>query len=193
MPQLPADIDRSNRLVFFGNYIEGKGQTYAIQAFACLADQYPTLILEFYAGDMGLDKNIKWRDELVRQVDLLGLSDRVIFNGFTNDIWDELAGALAALNFSDSESFSMTCLEASAIGLPVIATRSGGTSEIIEDVVSGILVPVGDIQAMTNANSYVCENPDLVIAVGYAGRKRAGESFLIEAFRSGLRDMLRLV
>ena len=55
------------------------------------------------------------------------------------------------LNFSESESFSMTTLEALAFGTPIIATKSGGPSEIIENGVTGILVEVNNIQAMSNS------------------------------------------
>lgn len=55
------------------------------------------------------------------------------------------------LNFSASESFSMTCLEAIMNGKPVIATASGGPSEIVKHNYCGIIIPVGDVDAASEA------------------------------------------
>ena len=55
------------------------------------------------------------------------------------------------LNFSESESFSMTCLESLYYGTPLIATDSGGPAELFEHGKSGHLVPNRDVQAMAKA------------------------------------------
>ena len=55
------------------------------------------------------------------------------------------------LNFSESESFSMTCLESLYYGTPLIATDSGGPAELFKHGESGHLVPNRDVQAMAKA------------------------------------------
>lgn len=135
-------------LIFIGNYIEGKGQDDAIAAFAAVANQFPDLELHFHGSDMGLDKNRAYRRRLEDAVSRYGLEARVHFGGFIEDTASVLRGAYASLNFSHSETFSMTVLEAAHAGLPVIATRSGGPAEIVEDGVTGFLVPVGDVPAI---------------------------------------------
>ncbi len=174
------------RLVYVGNYIEGKGQDAAIEVFAGLAAQYPELVLEFYGGDMGLEKNRSWKNQLVARTGELRLSERIQFGDFVTDTRAVLEGAFAALNFSTSESFSMTVLEASAAGVPVVATRSGGPAEIIEDGVTGFLVQVGDIAAIRVAISQLLDNPSLATDMGNAGRSLVEDKFSFAKFRSRL-------
>ena len=76
---------------------------------------------------------------------------QVEWHAFAEKISEEYLDAAIVLNFSESESFSLTCLEAMFYGRPVIATRSGGPSEIIDHNESGILVDVKDVDAMANA------------------------------------------
>jgi L-malate glycosyltransferase len=189
----PSTAERgSGRFVFVGNYIRGKGQDDAIEAFAAIADGLPFVELDFYGGDMGLAKNRAYREELVSRVAVLGLEERVRLHGFVTHPAEVLNGALAALNFSMSESFSMTVLEASAMGLPVIATRSGGPAEIIEDGVTGFLVSPGDIQAMADAMRTLARDPARAAQMGAAARVHVAERFSFDRFRAGLADILGL-
>jgi glycosyltransferase involved in cell wall biosynthesis len=70
-------------------------------------------------------------------------------------------------------------LEASAIGLPSIATRVGGTSAIIEDGKSGMLVPKGDAQALAKAIIYMIDHRDMLGSFG-AEARRMIENMLTE-------------
>jgi glycosyltransferase involved in cell wall biosynthesis len=188
----PAGNPAPGRFVFVGNYIPGKGQDHAIEAFAVLAGERPDLSLDFYGGDMGLSKNRAYRDGLTARVEALGLRDRIRLNGFAAFPSAVMTGALAALNFSASESFSMTVLEASAMALPVVATRSGGPAEIIEEGVTGLLVPAGDIMGMTNAMRALARDPARAAEMGVAARVRVMRLFSFEYFQSGLTDLVRL-
>lgn len=76
------------------------------------------------------------------------------------------------------------------MGLPVIATRSGGPAEIIEDGVTGFLVPPGNIKAMTEAMRAVADDIERSAEMGAAARARVTELFSFERFRSGLTDIL---
>src|SRR5262249_38619380 len=101
-------------------------------------------------------------------------------------------GAIAALNFSVSESFSMTVLEASAKGVPVIATRSGGPAEIIEDGISGILVPVDDVASMAAAIRLLVCNRDYRSSIGRAAAERVRGTFSLDGFCRQLREVMAL-
>lgn len=188
----PATEHAQGRFVFIGNYIPGKGQDHAIEAFAALIREHPNLTLDFYGGDMGLAKNRKYREQLSEKVADLGLEDRVHLHGFTKAPVEVMKGSLAALNFSTSESFSMTVLEASAMGLPTIATRSGGPAEIIEDGVTGYLVPPGNILAMTEAMRAIADDIKGAAMMGTAARARVMKHFSFERFQTGLTDLLGL-
>lgn len=176
--------------VFLGNYIEGKGQDLALIALAEVIRFVPQARLKFFGGDMGLEKNRDYRRRLERQADELGVARAVCFGEFAPAPRAVLEGGFAALNLSRSESFSRTVLEASACGLPVIATRSGGPAEIIVDGQTGFLIPVGDAQACAQAMRALCDDPVLAGRMRKAGRARVMESFAPEAFAKRLRALI---
>ena len=90
----------------------------------------------------------------------LDIETQVEWHSFAEKISQEYLNAAIVLNFSESESFSLTCLEAMFYGRPVIATRSGGPSEIIDHNESGILVDVKDVAAMAKAIDELISNPE---------------------------------
>jgi glycosyltransferase involved in cell wall biosynthesis len=179
-------------LVYVGNYIAGKGQDIALQAFALAAAMDATLTLRFYGGDMGLAKNRAYRAELEQRVQALGIASRVTFGAFVTDTGSVLAPAFAALNFSQSESFSMTTLEASGAGVPVIATNSGGPAEIIVEGVTGHLIPVGDAKVAAERIIALARDTALAARMGEAAAQHVGKTFAPEQFAAQLRDVLGL-
>ena len=78
---------------------------------------------------------------------------------------------------SCSESFGKVLIEAMAAGLPVIATATTGSKEIIKDGENGFLVPIGDDQALTKKILYLLGNPAKAKEIGQAGRKMIREKF----------------
>jgi len=183
----------SQEFIFLGNYIEGKGQDMALEAFARLLPDVPKARLRFHGGDMGLDRNISYRRALEARAVSLGIADAVTFGEFAAEPRAVFAGAFAALNLSRSESFSRTVLEASACGLPVIATKSGGPAEIVVDGETGIMIPVGDSVACAAAMRALCEDPTRAAQMGAAGRARVIETFAPEAFGNHLRSLISKV
>ncbi len=178
--------------VYIGNYITGKGQDIALSAFSKLVIKWPESSLSFYGGTMNLSKNLIYKNDLKEQARSLGIEKSVLFNDFATDPASALSGKFAALNLSNSESFSMTVLEAAAAGLPVISTRSGGPQEIINDGIEGLLIPIADVSACEAAMSLLCSNRELARKMGQAGRLRVKEHFSNEAFRGRLMNLLAL-
>jgi glycosyltransferase involved in cell wall biosynthesis len=166
--------------LFLANYIRGKGQQYAIQAFHLLQAAVPHAKLIFAGSDMNLNKNRQYRQELINQSCSHGLQDRIFFSDFVADIPSLLQTADVVLNFSESESFSMTILEAMYAGVPVIATACGGPAELVEHGSTGLLVPVKDVQAMAGAMEMLARDGTLRIRMGSAARKRALEKFSLQ-------------
>lgn len=174
----------SQLLLFVGNIIEGKGQDDGVAAFNRIAADFPEARLRFVGGDMGLAKNRLFRASVEQAAAVGPAARRIEFHGATHDLTADHSEAFAALNFSASESFSLTCLEASAAGLPVIATRCGGPEEIIEDGTTGLLVAVGDIDAMADKMRWLLERPAEAAVMGAAGRKLVAERFSAEQSRA---------
>ncbi len=139
--------DEIIRLLYLAHYIPGKGQDLALEAFERAYQQNPKLKLRFVGGDMGLPKNQRYRAQLMSRANELGITHAVTFNGPVYNVRKAFAQADIALNFSESESFSMTCLEALAAGVPLIATNCGGPAELFERGESGYLIPNHDVRA----------------------------------------------
>ena len=154
---LPTD---STTLLYPANYIQGKGQEFALESFSLISEKHPKWKLKFVGGDMGLKKNQDFKRDLVALASQLKLEPQVEWHPFVEKISDEYLNAAIILNFSESESFSLTCLEAMFHGRPVIATRSGGPSEIIDHNESGILVDVKDVEAMAQAMDELINNTE---------------------------------
>jgi glycosyltransferase involved in cell wall biosynthesis len=141
----------STLILYPGNYIRGKGQDYALECFARISDKHPQWKLRFVGGDMDLEKNRLYKESLIQRCSDLGLQGRVKWLGFATDLMSQYADASVVLNFSESESFSLTVLEGMYYGKAVLATDCGGPSEIIDDQTTGLLVPVNDIDAMSQS------------------------------------------
>lgn len=156
-----SDIPVSNRkikeeasyinLLYLAHYIPGKGQNYALEAFYKALRETGNLRLKFVGGDMGLEKNKAFKDKLMARARDLNLDHVVEFAGPSAKTTHEIQTADIVLNFSESESFSMTCLEALTYGTPLIATNCGGPAELFVHGESGWLVPNQDINAMAEA------------------------------------------
>jgi N-acetyl-alpha-D-glucosaminyl L-malate synthase BshA len=110
-------------------------------------------------------------------VQRLGLEDRVIVRENVTDIESYLQAADLGLFTSESESFCLSILEAMFFACPSVATRVGGIPEVIEDDVSGLLVPFGDAELLASAVESLIKDPDRRIAMGRAAQQRAVERF----------------
>jgi glycosyltransferase involved in cell wall biosynthesis len=181
-----SDVFSANefKFLYLANYTKGKGQEYAIYAFMKALQKNPNIRLDFFGGDFGLEKNRVFRMELEQMVVIAGLNDVIKFYDFVQDIEDVIKDHSVLLNFSISESFSMTCAEASFYGRPVIATRCGGPEEIIENRVSGLLVPVGDISAMADAMISLSLDRGAAMQMGVAGSRRIRQMFSVVAYKN---------
>jgi glycosyltransferase involved in cell wall biosynthesis len=125
------------------------------------------------------------RDTLEKQVNNLGLADRVRFLGWCDDVAALLAEADFLVCPSLHEPLGNVVIEAWSAGLPVIATTSDGPAALIEDEVNGLLVPLpgqpgGGPAALAAAIERLSAGPELRRDLGQAGR-RAYEAEFTEA------------
>lgn len=129
------------------------------------------------------------RAELETLAVQLGLKDRTFFLGWRRDLDRIYADLDLVALTSRNEGSPVSLIEAMAAGRPVVATRVGGVPDLVEDGVTGCLVPPGDADALAEAMVGLLTDPDRRHAMGQAGRKRVVPAF---SARRLLDDMDRL-
>jgi L-malate glycosyltransferase len=178
------------KLMYLGNYIPGKGQDLALRAFQLALKRNGSLKLSFVGGDMGLEKNKAFRRRLEEEAREAGIERAVHFLPFTQDVEKRLKASDVVLNFSEAESFSMTCAEACFYGLPVIATRCGGPEEIIVQEETGLLVDNKNIEQMAEAMVRLSASKQLRMEYGTKAREYVKEKFSVERYLTSLKKLL---
>ncbi|MGH7408997.1 MAG: glycosyltransferase, partial [Candidatus Methylomirabilales bacterium] len=141
-----------------------------LEAFAAIRQALPEARL-FLVGD-GPE-----RGPLERAVARRGWGGAVTFAGEQADVRPWLHRMAVYVQPSIAEGMSNSILEAMACGLPVVATRVGGTPEMVEDGVSGLLVPPEDPAALATALVTLLGDPARRAAMGAAGRERVARQF----------------
>jgi N-acetyl-alpha-D-glucosaminyl L-malate synthase BshA len=121
------------------------------------------------------------RPRALKQAADLGLNDDVLFLGRHGSVEDLLACTDLFLLPSQSESFGLAALEAMACGAPVVASNAGGLPEVIEDGVSGFLLPVGETDAMAEAGLRILSDDAMRKTMSAAARRIAVDKFSKEA------------
>lgn len=177
-------------VLYLSNYIKGKGQDDAVEAFAKAYSRNKNLQLTFMGGDMGLEKNIAFKTALETRVRELGIHDVVTFAPFNADVEAAIKAADIVLNFSEAESFSMTCLESAYYGTALIATRCGGPEEIIDNGNTGITVPVKDVQAMSDAILQLANSAELRNKYAISGREYVINKFNIDGYQKTMQEII---
>ena len=109
----------------------------------------------------------------------LGVDSHVQFRGFIEHgkLPDHYANADLFVLPSKMEAFGLVLAEAMASGLPVVSTRVGGIPEVVEEGVTGLLVPPNDPPALAEAIIDLLDDRDRMRAMGVRGRERVREHF----------------
>jgi len=108
-------------------------------------------------------------DQMKQLATSLGIVDRVRFLGFRKDVPALVQSSVATLLPSEQEGLPRTVMESMCQGVPVIASCIRGVTDLLRDG-RGLMVPVGDIPALTNAMAWVLDHPDEAQAMGERGR-----------------------
>ena len=112
-------------------------------------------------------------DQVKKRAWQMGLKDTVVFAGYRTDVPQVLASLDVFALSSGWEGLSIALLEAMACGLPAVASRVGGVSEVIEDGKSGLLVPPDDPHSMADEIIRMLGNRSLAEKLGAEARLRA--------------------
>jgi L-malate glycosyltransferase len=113
----------------------------------------------------------------VKDVSRLGLRDQVIVRENVRDIEDYLQAADIGLFTSETESFCLSILEAMYFACPSVAPRVGGIPEVVQDNITGLLLPFGDSERMARATENLIQDATLRTNLGRAAQARAHDEF----------------
>jgi colanic acid/amylovoran biosynthesis glycosyltransferase len=162
-----------------------KGLTFLIRALKDLVDKG-------YDLDLRLAGNGPSFEQLKKLTVELGLSSRVRFLGFLNE--DEIINELQASDLfvlpSFIEGIPVSAMEAMAIGVPVVVTNIAGTSELVEDGETGLLVRPSDAQALADAIVKMMQNYSFRVLLAEHARQKVIDEFDVEKESGKLNEFL---
>ena len=184
-PQSPASISALRRewdigpetaaVGCVGRLVGGKGQEILLEAFARCRARYtdkPMVLVLIGDGPK--------QEALEAQANTLGIRDGVRFAGFRSDIPLVLAALdIVVVPSTLTELLPLSVMEGMAAGRPVIASRTGGASEIIRNGETGLLVAPGDVAALEIALTCLLSNAALRQWMGLEGQKRVQSQFAL--------------
>ncbi len=173
-------IDRGAFVVgAVGRLVEEKGFDYLIEAASEIARHAPTLKLLMVGGGSGSSGD--YEEALRRKArDSLPASS-IIFTGYRRDVRECMAAMDVVVVPSLREVFGLVAVEAMALERPVVASAVGGLPEVVEDGVTGILVPARDPGGIARAVQRLHDDRALAGEMGRAGRRRAEDLFDLRA------------
>lgn len=155
MPE-PFQGERKKQIVSVGRLHPQKNQKLLLNAFAAFHEVYADYELHIFGiGEL--------ENDLKKHAKELHIEDYVVFRGFSSDVQHEIWDSAMFVLSSDYEGISNSMIEALAMGVPVISTDCpvGGSRAYIENGVSGILTPVGDQKALSDAMLRIAGDPEL--------------------------------
>ena len=158
--------DDDTLVVSVANLRPEKGYDVLLDATKVLADRdLPVKVVAVGRGEL--------EEEMVARHARLHLGDRLLFAGQRDDVLRILAGADVFVLASRQEGLPVVLMEATSVGLPIVATAVGGVPEVVTDGVDGLVVPPGDPQALAEALSRVIVDPDLRTRLGNGAKERS--------------------
>jgi glycosyltransferase involved in cell wall biosynthesis len=167
------------RVGIVGELSEVKGQDVFLRAARLIAEKFAGAVEFIVAGEDASNAG-EQRASLEKLVMELGLTERVRFAGRCQDVPGFLSTLDVFVSASRSEAFGIAMVEAMASGLPVVATATEGARELIEDGLTGLIVPVGDHVSLAESVAGLLRDATRRLTVGVRARDVAFERFSLE-------------
>ncbi|HST11278.1 MAG TPA: glycosyltransferase [Terriglobales bacterium] len=172
--RLFAGTQNQTLVVLVGNmHTDVKGHPWLIAAAPAVLQEFPQTRFVF-AGDGDA------RPEFEQLVAKLGLQSNFMFLGRRSDIPEVLASCDIAVLPSRAEGLPNAVLEYMASGLPTIASDVGGNAELVQDGVTGLLVPAENSEVLGEALLRLLRDPELSRRMAASGQKMAVENYSFE-------------
>jgi glycosyltransferase involved in cell wall biosynthesis len=181
--------DDAVRCALVGTVAPGKGQEDAVRAMEQLSRM--NVSAELLLVGRGVDS--KYGQHISRLVEQHDLGDRVHLVGYSNDPLPLMKTADVVLVCSRREAFGRSTVEAMKLSKPVIGARSCGTTEIIQEGVTGFLYTPGDAQELAARIGHLYANRELCDSIGAKASLYARERFNQETYGREVEDVLQRV
>jgi glycosyltransferase involved in cell wall biosynthesis len=154
------DLPEHGRLLgILGRFDAGKGQDFVIEVLHHLRTQLNHDASLLIMGESTRNEGEAYYEQLKQQVVRLGLQDRVHFRGFRANPSVFYQAIDVFVLASENETYGMVTLEAMAAGVPVVATATGGTVELVQHGKTGLLYLRGDVAACARAVRRCSDEP----------------------------------
>jgi glycosyltransferase involved in cell wall biosynthesis len=186
-PQFSEDI-----FLGLGRFVEKKAPYYTILAFCKVLKLYPQAKLiiggngALYEVCVNLVKYLKIEENVL----LPGILSKEQFSGYLTTSLAFVQHSVTALS-GDQEGTPVAVLEASATGLPIIATFHAGIPDVIMDGETGLLVEEHDVEGMAEKMMLILRNKELAIQLGKNGKERIKNNFTLERHLKFLDELLQ--
>jgi len=175
----------------FGRVRAQKGSDVFVDAMCRLLPRYP----DFTAVMVGAitPEQTAFAEDLRKRIDAAGLQSRVVITGEL-DIeqvprWYQRLTIYAFT--SRNEGFGLTLIEAMSVGAALVASRAGAAELVVEDGVTGVLTPTGDVDALVAALEPLMRDPASAAAMGERGRARVLEKYSLDAEANRIAEVYR--
>jgi mannosyltransferase len=175
----------------FGRVRKQKGTDVFVDAMCRLLPRY----LDFTAvivGAITVDQTA-FANDLKARIEAAGLQSRVVMTGeLPIEQVERWYRRLTIYAFtSRNEGFGLTLIEAMSSGAALVASRAGAAGLVVEDGVSGVLTPRGDVDALVAALEPLLRDPASAAAMGARARKRVVEKFSLDAEANKIAEVYR--
>jgi mannosyltransferase len=175
----------------FGRIRAQKGTDVFVDAMCRLLPRYPdfsaVMVGAITAEQMGFANDLK------KRIEAAGLTSRILITGELEigevQRWYQRLTIYAFT--SRNEGFGLTLIEAMAAGAALVAARAGAAELVVEEGVTGALVPTGDVDALVAALEPLMRDPASAAAMGARGRARVLEKFSLEAEAAAIAAVYR--
>jgi mannosyltransferase len=165
----------------FGRVRAQKGTDVFVDAMCALLPRYP----DFTAIMVGaiVPEQTGFANDLKKRIEAAGLQSRIVVTGELEiDQVQRWYQRLTIYAFtSRNEGFGLTLIEAMAAGAALVASRAGAAELVVEDGVTGVLTPTGNVDALVRALEPLMRDPTAATAMGERGRARVLEKFSLDA------------
>lgn len=179
------------RVGIIGRIMPKKGQAFFIEAAARIREIVPEALFFIIGQATGEDRG--YEEEIRELSEQLGVASAIEWTGYL----EEPMGLVASMDVTvhagiEPEPFGRVIIESLALGVPVVATALGGPLEIIEDGVSGYLVPPGDAGAIAERVLALLQDPALKERMRGGALSRVEKRFSIETYNRRIAAVYRL-